>query len=125
MVFLGRSGGGAGPDWRRWRRGMLTRPIANPFERIVHFFNETIWEDDPRHKRARRFFFPKLRVLTLVYWNYFAHSISRHAAALTYSSLLALVPCLAVAFSLFKVFGGLNNVEDRLQGLIFSVLTPT
>lgn len=108
-----------------WRRGVLTRPIANPIERILHFFNESIWEDDPRYGWVRRFLYPKLRVLTLVYWNYFSHSIARHAAALTYSSLLSLVPILAVAFSLFKVFGGLNGVEERLYGLIFSYLTPT
>jgi membrane protein len=114
---------------RRWRRGrvgsVLTSPIQNPIERLGHFFSETIWEDDPRHGWFKRLVYERLRVITLVYWNYFAHGLSRHAAALTYSSLLALVPTLAVAFSLFQVFGGLEDVRATLEAKLFEYLAPS
>lgn len=44
--------------------------------------------------------------------------ISRRAAALTYYTLLSLVPVLAVAFALFKAFGGLKRLEEPLRDFI-------
>lgn len=44
--------------------------------------------------------------------------ISRRAAALTYHTLLAIVPMLAVGFALFKAFGGLRRLEAPLRRLI-------
>ncbi len=86
---------------RHGGRGIGT--LSRPAERLWRFFSETIWEEDLAGP-WRRFFYPKLRVLTLVYRNYWSHNLSRHAAALTYSTLLAIVPVLAVAFALFKAF---------------------
>lgn len=40
------------------------------------------------------------------------------AAALTYHSLLALVPILAVAFALFKAFGGLKTLQEPLKEVL-------
>jgi len=41
--------------------------------------------------------------------------ITRRAAALTYHTLLSIVPVLAVAFALFKAFGGLTAIEAPLK----------
>lgn len=48
--------------------------------------------------------------------------ISRRAAALTYHTLLSLVPILAVAFALFKSFGGFAKLQKPLEDFIFSQL---
>lgn len=48
--------------------------------------------------------------------------ITRRAAALTYHTLLAIVPLLAVAFALFKAFGGLQRLEEPLRQLILENL---
>lgn len=48
--------------------------------------------------------------------------ITRRAAALTYHTLLAIVPLLAVAFALFKAFGGLQRLEGPLRQLILENL---
>ncbi|MBK6848392.1 MAG: YihY family inner membrane protein [Proteobacteria bacterium] len=48
--------------------------------------------------------------------------ITRRAAALTYHTLLAIVPLLAVAFALFKAFGGLQRLEAPLRRLILENL---
>ncbi|MCG5053400.1 MAG: YihY family inner membrane protein [Myxococcales bacterium] len=48
--------------------------------------------------------------------------ISRRAAALTYHTLLSLVPLLAVAFALFKAFGGFQALQEPLEGFIFDQL---
>lgn len=47
---------------------------------------------------------------------------NERAAALTYFSLLALVPALAVVFSLFKAFGGMARVETRAKSYILDYL---
>ncbi len=96
----------------------------NPIERFFHFFNETLWEERPDRGRLGRFLYPKLRVLTLAFWNLQAHDAATYASALTYTSLLALVPFLAVAFSLFLVFGGLDAVRDRLQDFLLDYIAP-
>jgi membrane protein len=108
----------------RRRLAELGQLKLNPLERALHFFDVVIWEDERRLSGWRRHVYPRLRVLTLVYWNFQAHGAPTHAAALTYTSLLALVPFLAVAFALFQAFGGLSNVEAKLQDLLVQYLAP-
>lgn len=109
----------------RRRGAALAGAIPHPMERLCRFFEETIWDDRALSNGLRRLFYPKLRVLTLVYRNYWAHNLSRHAAALTYSSVLAIVPVLAVGFSLFTAFGGLGEGRETLQSWIFELLSPS
>ena len=42
----------------------------------------------------------------------------QQAAALTFTTLLSLVPLLAVAFSLYRSFAGIEGVADRAQDAI-------
>ena len=49
---------------------------------------------------------------------------TERAAALTYFSLLSVVPLLAVVFSLFKAFGGMSDVQGRLQAWLLENLAP-
>lgn len=44
--------------------------------------------------------------------------IRPHVGALTYNTLLAIVPLLVVAFSLFKAFGGLRQLEEPARRII-------
>ena len=46
------------------------------------------------------------------------------AAALTYTTVFALIPLLAVTFSLFHAFGGLKELEDKIRPLILKVMVP-
>lgn len=49
---------------------------------------------------------------------------TRHAAALSFSSLLALAPLLAIAFSLFSVFAPLESMAENLEDFIYQYLVP-
>jgi len=49
---------------------------------------------------------------------------TRHAAALSFSSLLALAPLLAIAFSLFSVFAPLESMAVNLEEFIYQYLVP-
>lgn len=46
------------------------------------------------------------------------------SAALTYTTVFALIPLLAVTFSLFHAFGGLKGLEEKIRPLILKVLVP-
>jgi membrane protein len=48
---------------------------------------------------------------------------TERAAALTYFSVLSVVPLLAVIFSLFKAFGGLARVADQLKAYVLDYLS--
>lgn len=48
----------------------------------------------------------------------------RSAAALTYTSLLALVPLMTITFSLFSAFPAFREIENQAQALIFDTLVP-
>lgn len=116
-------GGGRGAN-RRGRRLVTNLSNLNPVERIGHFFAETIWEDVPPGSRLKGLLYPKLRVLTLAFWNLQTHDAPTYAASLTYTSLLAIVPFLAVAFSLFLVFGGLEKAQSQVQDFILDYIAP-
>ena len=47
------------------------------------------------------------------------------ATTLTYTTLFALVPLFAVALSIFKVFGGFDEIQKTLLPMISEILDPT
>ncbi|RBP51547.1 YihY family inner membrane protein [Arenicella xantha] len=49
----------------------------------------------------------------------------RHAAALAFSSLLALAPMAAIALSLFSLFSGFEQLGTSFQDFIYQFLLPT
>src|SRR5687768_11263914 len=63
------------------------------------------------------------RIIYIVVTGFRRERIKLRAAALTYVSLLSLVPALAVLFSLFAAFGGLTELEDELREMVVGALT--
>ena len=47
------------------------------------------------------------------------------ASGLAYSSLLAAVPLVAVAFAMFSAFGAFDDIKERVQDFLFSQFLPT
>lgn len=47
-----------------------------------------------------------------------------HAASLAFTSVLALVPVLALAYFAFDAFGGLQKLEEKIQPFIMANLAP-
>ncbi len=47
------------------------------------------------------------------------------ASGLAYSSLLAAVPLVAVAFAMFSAFGAFDDIKQRVQEFLFSQFLPT
>lgn len=62
------------------------------------------------------------RTLYLLTFSFSRERLRLRSAALTYMTLLSLVPALAVAFSVFAAFGGLKDAEGRLKALVIDYL---
>lgn len=78
---------------------------------------------DETRSRLRRFVITSARVIFLMSRGDVFRLLNIRAQALTYQSLLALAPLLAVVFAIFKGFGGLAKVEARMRDLIVTNLS--
>ena len=56
--------------------------------------------------------------------NFGQNRLTRHAAALTFSTLLAVAPMMALAFSILSIFASLNEVNDSIDQLMNQFLAP-
>ncbi|MFZ5964572.1 YihY family inner membrane protein [Thalassococcus sp. BH17M4-6] len=55
---------------------------------------------------------------------FFAERMNNAAASLTYSTLLALVPLLVIAFAILSSFSAFDAVKGRMQQLFFEAVVP-
>jgi membrane protein len=101
---------------------MQTRKKTTLLDVVTH-----IWDPkwlrrwaEPYHKQKgwRAFGVRQLEVFVLTARSVYQEEITLRAAALTYNTLLSLVPLLAVGFALFKAFGGLRKLEGPLRQLV-------
>ncbi|MEH6548084.1 MAG: YihY family inner membrane protein [Sneathiella sp.] len=59
-------------------------------------------------------------------WNHFSrHHCMRMATALSYQTLLAIVPLAAVVFALFTAIPAFDHLEDKISHFLFENLLPT
>jgi membrane protein len=99
--------------------------LAGPFNAVAHFFRHTIWVAErgvPEGGRARRLTILVARTLYIVVSGLRRERVKLRACLLTYVSLLSLVPLLAVIFSLFTAFGGLDDTQARLKSFLVDAL---
>ena len=66
-----------------------------------------------------------LEVGTHLLWRFWRDECPQRAASLAFTTLLALVPFLAVAFAMLKAFGGLTPIQERLETLVYTHLVTT
>ena len=69
-------------------------------------------------------FFNTTQWISLSIKDFYRNRCILWAAALTYTTVFALIPLLAVTFSLFHAFGGLKELEDKIRPLILKVMVP-
>src|SRR5512139_2633921 len=78
----------------------------------------------PHSMRLPPFLLSSLHLLSLAAGDFFRNRCILWAAALTYTTVFALVPMLAVTFSLFHAFGALKGLEGKIRPFILQVLVP-
>jgi membrane protein len=91
-------------------------------EVVTHFWNPKFlreWAAPYHRKRGwKAFGVRQIEVFVLTARSVYQEEITLRAAALTYNTMLSLVPLLAVGFALFKAFGGLQKLEGPLRQLV-------
>lgn len=78
-------------------------------------WHRILWEQDPRQLNIfQAFLLRQIQTAALVIHDFLQDRCMLRASALTYSSLLAIVPLLALTFALLKAFGVQNTLEPML-----------
>jgi len=86
---------------------------------IKQFFQITLWQDLPEQSNALvRAVFNSLRVAYIVVRELAKGELNLRAMSLVFTTLLSLVPLIAVAFSVLKAFGVHNQIEPFLLSLL-------
>jgi membrane protein len=86
---------------------------------IIRFLNTDLWRIRTSDlSRPRSFLLNQLRVIILAVRGYSADQCSLRASALTFYSLLAIVPVVAMAFGIAKGFGMEERFKERLRAAL-------
>ncbi|MFC2123610.1 YihY/virulence factor BrkB family protein [Bacteroidota bacterium] len=87
------------------------------FNKIQHYFSHDLWhtsmEDMPKRKAG---LVHSLRILALSIRGYLEDKAGLRASALTFFTLLSIVPVLAMVFGIAKGFGMKQVLQNQLQG---------
>lgn len=87
-------------------------------QRTGAFLRQDVWDIEPvALPRLRRLFVRFVRIGQLVLRGFKQDECMLHASSLTFTTLLAIVPVLALALSMARVFGGDDLARDQLKAL--------
>ena len=90
--------------------------------RAWRFVAEDIWDIELSSlSRVRRFGVNAVRVIHLVFRGFVENECPLHASALTYSSLMAIVPILALALALLRGLGAAEKMEMKILEAVSSM----
>lgn len=93
----------------------MIEKIKNFIAWLVNFLTNDIWDMDTNgFGTLKRFFLNILRAFVLTFRNIDFGRVNQRAAALTYRTLLALVPLLAIVFAIARGFGFQNILKSEL-----------
>jgi membrane protein len=108
-----RGNGAAGRRIRRQTYRMGAVSAKSALERFQQFFGSRIWSASLNEvRRSRALLYRASRIVYATVQGFREKDLTFRAAALTYYSVLSIVPFLAFAFSVLKGFGGYQKLLD-------------
>ena len=84
------------------------------------FYKVGIWRDYSNKPQSQRLIIASFRMLILTIESFTTKRMINNAAALTYSTLLAIVPILAVVFAIARGFGYNKYIEEWFRNVLSS-----
>ncbi|WP_020210855.1 YihY/virulence factor BrkB family protein [Gilvimarinus chinensis] len=97
--------------------------LSSKFESAFKRLDRWLWQVESAHRsKVHQNFWHISRVLVAVIRDVLRGQINLHAMSLVYTSLLSLVPFLALSFSVLKGFGVHNQLEPLLQNIVAAPL---
>jgi len=89
--------------------------MKHKLQKISHFLTTEIWTlSVQQFSRKKKFLITQLRIFTLAFRGFQEDNCPLHASALTFYSLLSIVPIFAMLFSIAKGFGFETLLEKQL-----------
>lgn len=86
------------------------------FVRIITYLTHDIWRVQAKKMpRSRSFFLRQLRIIVLAARGFYREKCNLRASALTFYTLLSIVPILAMGFGVAKGFGFEKVLEEQLR----------
>ncbi|HMK48772.1 MAG TPA: YihY/virulence factor BrkB family protein, partial [Thermodesulfovibrionales bacterium] len=93
--------------------------MASIFSRLDNFFKNTLWEVKPdASDQFKKLSIVTLRLLYKLGAEFLNGEIPRRASSLVYTTLLTIVPILAVSFSVLKALGVHNMLEPLMRNFL-------
>ena len=93
--------------------------LGSKLARAWRFATEDVWDVEISSLSALRGIWVRtVRVITLVFRGFKEDECSMHAASLTFSSLMAIVPVLALCLSMARGFGDADTAKNWIQGRV-------
>ncbi len=91
-------------------------------KKIKTLFQEDLWSHDLTSKSRRRaFLITQSRIYILAFKGFFEDRATVKAAALTYFTVLSLVPVFAIFFAIARNFGFEDRVTDIVSGMVVRI----
>jgi membrane protein len=90
------------------------KTIKEYYRGLSRFFEDAIWQDPKDAGSFRIHAYQSIRVILLTIHGLKDHFILLRASALAYSTILAIVPILAIAFSVMKGLGAQTHLERAM-----------
>src|SRR5512133_145168 len=92
----------------------MSNPVTWSLDKIKRL-NELIWHTPKKEiSRWESFLFKQLRIIMLAARGFRTDKVQLRASAMTYYSLLSLVPIVAIAFAIAKGFGLDKSLEKAI-----------
>ena len=89
------------------------------YQRLKKFLLSELWRVDPAELGWAKYYgYRLLRLLFVMVREFSSGQLNLRAMSLVYTTLLSLVPLLAVSFSVLKAFGVHNQIEPLLLNLV-------
>lgn len=99
----------------------IQKQVNLQVERVLTFFKTDLWKEFPEDLNPiKRVWLNLLRVVYVMIREFAAGQLSLRAMSLVFTTLLSLVPLIAVAFSVLKAFG----VHNQMEPVLLSMLEP-
>jgi membrane protein len=91
--------------------------MLDQLKKACHYLTEGIWTKDPAEYGSKfmRWFSGQMQVFIYTIRIFGQNQMVVRSAGLTYFTLLAIVPLMAVAFGIMKGFGDEGQIEDQIE----------
>ncbi len=94
--------------------------MSHFINKLIDRWNNYFWSDDVKHRGIESVVIRVVRLLYVLFRHLLRGELTLRAMSLVYTTLLSLVPLLAVSFSVLKGFG----VHNQIEPLLLKFLAP-